>query len=220
MIGDINLKVCGMKRAEDARLAAELGADFLGFIFYPKSPRYLAYEAYEELAPSLPRGPKRVAVMVEPSLDDLRRARETRFDIIQIHARHDTPVEIVRAWSEVVGAANLWLAPKLPPGAALPREWLSLTDTFLVDTFHADGFGGSGRTGDWAGFSRLAEANPGKRWILAGGLGPDNVVAAITASGARFVDVNSGVESHPGSKSPEKLRAVAAALRSHALDSR
>ena len=203
-----------MKRAEDARLAAELGADFLGFIFYPKSPRYLAFEAYEALAPLLPRGPKRVAVMVEPSLEDLRRARETRFDLFQIHARHDTPLETVRAWSEAVGgAANLWLAPKLPPGAPFPDAWLPLADTFLVDTFHAEGFGGSGRTGDWAGFARLAEAHPGRRWILAGGLNPENVAAAIAASGARFVDVNSGVETHPGAKSPEKLRAVAEALR-------
>lgn len=216
MIGDIHLKVCGMKRVEDACLAAELGADCLGFIFFPKSPRYLAYEAYEALAPSLPRGPKRVAVMVEPSLEDLARARAARFGFFQIHARHDTPLESVRGWSEAVGAADLWLAPKLPPGAPFPAAWLPLADTFLVDTFHADGFGGSGRTGDWAGFTRLAEANPAKRWILAGGLNPENVVPAIAASGARFVDVNSGVETHPGAKSPEKLRAVAAALRARA----
>jgi len=201
-----------MRRAEDARLAAELGADFLGFIFYPKSPRYLAFEAYEALAPALPRGPKRVAVMVEPSLDELKRARETRFDLFQIHARYDLPLETVRAWSEAVGAANLWLAPKLPPGAAFPESWLSFADTFLVDTFHAEGFGGSGRTGDWAGFSTRAQAHPAKTWILAGGLGPDNVADAIAKSGARFVDVNSGVETHPGAKSPEKLRAVATAL--------
>ena len=92
MIGDIHLKVCGMRRAEDARLAAELGADFLGFIFYPKSPRYLAFEAYEALAPSLPRGPKRVAVMVEPSLEDLARVRALRFEFFQIHARYDAPL--------------------------------------------------------------------------------------------------------------------------------
>ena len=215
MIGDIHLKVCGMKRAEDARLAAELGADFLGFIFYPKSPRYLAFEAYEALAPLLPRGPKRVAVMVEPALEDLRRARETRFDLFQIHARHDASPETVQAWSDEVGAANLWLAPKLPPGAPFPEAWLPLAETFLVDTFHAEGFGGSGRTGDWAGFAGLAATNPDKRWILAGGLSPENVASAIAASGARFVDVNSGVETHPGAKSPEKLRAVAEALRAH-----
>ena len=218
MIGDIHFKLCGIKRVEDARLAAELGADFLAFNFYPKSPRYLAHETYEALASALPRGPKRVAVMVEPSLEELARVRFVRFEFFQIHARHDLPLETVRAWSEAVGgAANLWLAPKLPPGAAFPEAWLPLADTFLVDTFHTEGFGGSGRTGDWAGFARLAGTYPGKRWILAGGLNPENVVPAIIASGARFVDVNSGVETHPGAKSPEKLRALAAALRACAI---
>lgn len=217
MIGDIHFKLCGITRAEDARLAAELGADFLAFNFYPKSPRYLAAEAYEALAPSLPRGPKRVVVMVEPSLDDLARARDLRFEFFQIHARHDVPLATVRAWNEAVGgAAHLWLAPKLPPGASFPEAWLPLADTFLVDTFHAEGFGGSGRTGDWAGFSRLAEAHANKRWILAGGLNPENVAVAIAASGARFVDLNSGVESAPGLKAAEKLRAIATVLRGRA----
>ncbi len=212
MIGDIHLKVCGMRRAEDARLAAELGADFLGFIFYPKSPRHLAFEAYDALAASLPGGPRRVAVMVEPSVEELAQAKGLRFDFFQIHARHDVSLERVRGWSEAVGAARLWLAPKLPPSAAFPAAWLDLAGTFLVDTFHAEGFGGSGRTGDWAGFAALARVHPDKRWILAGGLAPENVVEAIALSGARHVDVNSGVETNPGVKSPEKLRALAAAL--------
>jgi phosphoribosylanthranilate isomerase len=107
MIGEIHFKVCGLRRVEDARLATELGADFLGFIFYPKSPRHLAFEDYEALAPTLPVGPKRVAVTVEPSLDDLARAKALGFDFFQIHARHDTPVETVRGWSAAVGASAL-----------------------------------------------------------------------------------------------------------------
>jgi phosphoribosylanthranilate isomerase len=212
MIGDIHFKVCGLKRAEDARLAAELGADFLGFILYPKSPRYLPLGDYSELASLLPRGPKRVAVMVEPSLDDLDWAAEAGFDFFQIHARHDLHFGAVNAWSAQVGPERLWLAPKLPPGAPFPEAWGALAETFLVDTFHAEGFGGSGRTGDWGGFSSRARAHPDKRWILAGGLSPENIREAVASSGARFVDVNSGVESAPGEKSPEKLRALAAAL--------
>lgn len=217
MIGDIHFKVCGIRRVEDARLAAELGADFLGFILYPKSPRYLALGDYAELATALPRGPKRVAVMVEPTVDDLDWAQEAGFDFFQIHARHDLPLATVRAWSDTAGAANLWLAPKLPPGAAFPDAWLDLADTFLIDTFHAEGFGGSGRIGDWAGFTARAKAHPEKTWILAGGLGPENIAAALAESGARHVDVNSGVESEPGLKSPEKLRALAAALRARSV---
>jgi phosphoribosylanthranilate isomerase len=213
MIGDIQFKVCGMTRAEDARLAAELGADFLGFILYPKSPRYVPLGDAVELARGAPHGPKRVAVMVEPTLDELDWAQEAGFDRFQIHARADLPLAVVRGWSEAVGARELWLAPKLPPGGAYPADWLPLADTFLVDTYHADGFGGSGKTGDWSGFAALAAAHPEKTWVLAGGLSPDNVTEALRRSGARLLDVNSGVESAPGVKDAAKLRAWAAALK-------
>lgn len=220
MIGDIHFKVCGITRVEDARLAVDLGADFLGFILYPKSPRYFSLGSYAEVADALPRGPRRVAVMVEPSLEDLDWAQEAGFDRFQIHARHDLTLATVRGWSDAVGPANLWLAPKLPPDASFPSAWLDLAETFLVDTFHAEGFGGSGRTGDWTGFSSLARAHPEKTWILAGGLGPENIRAALTKSGTRYVDVNSGVETAPGIKSPEKLRALASALQAFAGDAR
>lgn len=216
MIGETHLKVCGLTRLEDARLAAEIGADFLGFILYPKSPRHLPLGTFSEFATELPRGPRRVAVMVEPSLEDLDWAQETGFDRFQIHARHDLSPATVRGWSDAVGPANLWLAPKRPPGAPFPEAWLDLADSFLIDTFHAEGFGGSGRTGDWAGFASLAKERPRKTWILAGGLGPDNVADALAKSGARYVDVNSGVESGPGLKSPEKLRTLAAVLQASA----
>lgn len=213
MIGDIRFKVCGLTRAEDARLATELGADFLGFILYPKSPRYLSLGDAAELARGAPPGPKRVAVMVEPTLDELDWAQESGFDRFQIHARADTPVAKVVGWSQAVGPRELWLAPKLPPGAAFPADWVPLADTFLVDTYHAEGFGGSGKTGDWSGFAALAASRPEKTWILAGGLSPENVTAARRQSGARFVDVNSGVERAPGVKDAVKLRALAEALR-------
>jgi phosphoribosylanthranilate isomerase len=212
MIGGTLFKVCGLTRATDARLAAELGADYLGFILYPKSPRYLSLADYEALRADLPAGPRRVAVMVEPTAAELAAALAAGFDFFQIHARAESAIAAVAAWSVAVGPARLWLAAKLPPGAAFPAGWLPLADTFLVDTFHAEGFGGSGRTGDWSGFAKLTAAHPEKTWVLAGGLSPDNIAAARAASGARFVDVNSGVESAPGLKSPEKLRALAAAL--------
>jgi phosphoribosylanthranilate isomerase len=212
MIGNTCVKVCGITRADDARLAVELGVDFIAFNLYPKSPRYLSLANYEALRANLPEGARRVAVLVEPTADELTAALEAGFDFFQIHARVEVPFTTVAAWSAAVGQARLWLAPKVPQGVAFPEEWLSLADTFLVDTFHAEGFGGSGRTGDWNGFAKLAAAHPEKTWVLAGGLSPDNVALARSASGSRFLDVNSGVESSPGVKSPEKLRALAAAL--------
>lgn len=212
MINDVQLKVCGQTRAGDARAAAGIGADYLGFILYPKSPRALTIDAYKAMAHNLPERGRRVAVMVEPSSAELAEAAAAGFDYFQIHAAHTTPVETVGGWSLQVGAHRLWLAPKLPPGEDVPAEWLPLAATFLMDTFHAGGFGGSGKTGDWEKFARHRQAYPQHTWILAGGLDPDNVAAALAGSGARFVDVNSGVESSPGVKDLGKLRRLRDAL--------
>ena len=116
-------------------------------------------------------------------------------------------------WSGIAGRDRLWLAPKLPPEADVPAVVRASAQTVLMDTFHAAGFGGSGLTGDWAKFARHRVAFPGNFWFLAGGLNETNIGDALAASGARFVDVNSGVESSPGVKDEAKLRRFADALR-------
>jgi phosphoribosylanthranilate isomerase len=83
----------------------------------------------------------------------------------------------------------------------------------LLDTFHAEGFGGSGKTGDWGKFARHQAAYPENFWILAGGLSAENIGAALAGTGARWVDVNSGVESAPGVKDEGKLKRFVTALR-------
>lgn len=205
MISDIRFKVCGLTRIEDARLAAGAGADFLGFILYPKSPRYLSLAHYAKLKADLPAGVSRVAVMVEPSLSDLMAAQSAGFDRFQIHFNANLPLVRVREWSEIIGSDCLWLAPRLPPGVNVSEHLIPMAETFLLDTFDEETFGGSGKTGDWDKFARHRARFPDRTWILAGGLSPENVHGAITASGADFIDVNSGVEASPGEKSPEKI---------------
>lgn len=212
MIEGIHLKVCGLTSREDAEAAVRVGADWIGFNLYPGSPRFLPLSRYRELAPTLPAG-ARVAVMVEPDDAALTSALDAGFDRVQIHFRHDLPVETVAGWSHAVGVERLWLAPKLPPAADVPVQLLPLAGHFLMDTFHAEGFGGSGRTGDWAKFARHRQNHPDRTWILAGGLNPENIGEALQRSGARFVDVNSGVEVSPGIKDPVRLRQLAAAIR-------
>ena len=210
MIGPLRVKVCGLTSADDAAAAAGIGADFLGFILFPKSPRYLPLERYASLRAGLPALPK-VAVLVAPSEAELAAAQAAGFDFFQVHFPVTDEAAARRAHA-AVGAARLWLAPKLPPEVELPPELLPLADTWLLDTYRADSFGSTGHTGDWAKFRRYRAAQPAKRWILAGGLTPENVAAAVAATGAGMIDVNSGVESAPGRKDPAKLAALRAAL--------
>jgi phosphoribosylanthranilate isomerase len=155
---------------------------------------------------------RKVAVLVEADPARLERLLPFGFDAYQLHFRADAETTALTAWQQTVGRERLWLAPQLAPDAELHPEWLALADTFLCDTFHPGKFGGTGRTGNWPQFRRQAEAHPEKTWILAGGLTPDNLNAAIEATDALFVDVNSGVESAPGIKDPEKLFALWRAL--------
>lgn len=211
MINGIQLKVCGITSAADAQATVGIGADYLGFIFYPNSPRCLSAVRYDAMKSELPIV-KKVAVLVEPSVLDLAALKATGFDYFQIHFKLDTSLARVTEWSEVVTPAKLWLVPQLPPADDVPAELLPLADTFLLDTFHASKFGGTGETGDWTKFQRHQAVHPQKNWILSGGLKPENVVAAIKATSAKFIDVNSGVESSPGVKDPAKLKALAAVL--------
>ena len=209
MINGIRLKVCGLTSLVDAELADRAGADYLGFVLYAKSPRHVTPARFRAMAARLPDR-RKVAVMVEPSAAEL--ATAAGFDFVQIHFPHDLPPDTVAAWAGVVGRQRLWLAPRLPPAATLPPALLPLADTFLFDAFHAEKFGGSGQTADWTKFRQQRELHPEKTWILAGGLNPDNISVALKATGARLVDVNSGIEASPGVKDPAKVAAFVARL--------
>jgi phosphoribosylanthranilate isomerase len=205
MIDGIRLKVCGLTSIVDAEFADRCGADYLGFILYPKTPRYLPLETFDAMGPRLPDR-KKVAVSVEPTLTELAKMKAAGFDYFQIHFRHEVPLAAVAAWSDAIGVDRLWLAPKLPPTLNLAPDLLPLAKYFLLDTFHAEKFGGTGETGDWEKFSRHQAGNEANTWILSGGLNPENIGEAMRRSGARFVDVNSGVESAPGVKDQAKLK--------------
>lgn len=218
MIDGIRLKVCGLTSLVDAEFADRCGADYLGFNLYPKSPRHISLEQYRAMAPRLPER-KRMAVMVSPALAELRAAKESGFDFFQIHFPLETDAKMLTAWSELAGAKHLWLAPKLPPAEDVSASVLDAAKFILLDTFSADKFGGTGHTGDWAKFARLQSAHRDHWWILSGGLNAENIGAALQATGAKFVDVNSGVERAPGVKDEAKLKAFVIALH-HAATAR
>lgn len=208
----VEVKVCGMTRAADVDLALSLGADYLGFIVYPKSPRGLGLVQATGLAARVPAG-QRVVVDVAPSIDDLKRYRDAGFDRFQIHVGLPICEATVAAWSSVVGRERLWLAPRVSPEDVFPQCLLQYADTVLLDTYSKHQVGGTGQTGDFPRFASLQQQYAQTQWVLAGGLAPSNVVDAIARSGACRVDVNSGVESAPGIKDAEKLRELFRVLR-------
>jgi phosphoribosylanthranilate isomerase len=211
MIDGIQIKVCGLTSLVDADFADACGVDYLGFNLYPKSPRYVSLAQFRSMAKRVPERHK-VAVTVEPTAGGLTAMREAGFDLFQVHFRHDTEPGTIEGWSREVGPESLWLAPKLPPGVDVPQAWTGLAKTIMLDTFDESLFGGTGRVGDWPKFRRHREAHRGTTWILSGGLNPENVGGALSGSGARFVDVNSGIESAPGVKDREKLKAFVVAV--------
>src|SRR5436190_7956473 len=110
MIDGVRFKVCGITSLVDAEFADRCGADYLGFILYPKSPRHISLAQFRAMAPRLPLR-RKVAVSVEPTTGELTAMREAGFDYFQIHFRPDavTPAQI-NAWAAVVGSKHLWLA--------------------------------------------------------------------------------------------------------------
>ena len=212
MINGVTLKVCGITSVADARAAVDIGADYLGFILHPASPRYVSPEKYTTMASQLPPV-KKVGVVVQPTTEELARVVALGFDFIQLHFPNEASFFEVATWSDVVPPTRLWMAPRVPPDQELDHAFLPFADTFLVDTFHPEKFGGTGQTGDWAKFKSLQATYPRKSWILSGGLNPQNIAAALAATGATHVDVNSGVESSPGVKDHARLAALLLALR-------
>lgn len=200
------VKVCGLTRQEDVDFALNLGADFLGFILCPESPRGLSLKDATELLAHVPTE-KRVAVDIEPTLDALKRYRDAGFHAFQVHERGSVDLSLLASWSELVGKDRLWFAPRLKSAGNFPKQALKYADTILIDSYTVSQVGGTGKTGDWQGFRDLQKEYAAHRFILAGGLNPDNIADALAISGACHVDVNSGVESQPGVKDALRLKA-------------
>lgn len=212
MINGVQLKICGLTSAADAHAAAGIGADHLGFVLHPESPRHITLERFRELQPELPALPK-VGVIVYSDMDALQRVHDAGFDFVQLHFPNDTAFFEAALWTDIVPPAKLWLAPRVPPGRELDACFVPLADTFLLDAYDPKQHGGTGKTGDWSAFAWLQGKFKKVRWVLAGGLNPENVREALAKSHAKSIDVNSGVEASPGVKDHAKLAALAAALR-------
>lgn len=205
MQNSAKIKVCGLTRLEDVQLALSLGADFCGFIVYPNSPRAVSFDRAAELASHVPPG-KRVLVDVETSTNRLKHINSSCFDFFQIHLKPNSDKSNLAIISDTLGKERLWLAPRLSSKDSFPKEFTIFAETILLDAYQKDLYGGTGHIGDWARFNQLSFLYPQTNWVLAGGLNLANVLEAQSATSARILDFNSGVESSPGFKDSDKLR--------------
>ena len=200
MSGDIRVKICGLTRPADVSAAVAAGASYLGFNFFPKSPRYVDIPGAAALAVEVPDGIAKVALTVDADdalLDALTGA--VPLDMLQLHGGE--PPERVLAVKSRYGL------PVMKVVGVATRDDLALldiharvADQLLVDAKPppgADRPGGNALAFDWNLIAGRRWAVP---WMLAGGLTPENVAEGITRTGARQVDVASGVESAPGIK--------------------
>lgn len=190
----VEVKICGLTRRCDVELAAELGAGYVGFVMVSASPRCVPVERLRELTGGLPSGVKRVGVFADADRETILRAAEGNFDIIQLHGNETREFAAslpYPVWKAVRAVAGTGLEPL--------EEWP--VDRFLFDA----ATGGSGRRCDWSLAARAA-----RRWriMLAGGLSPENIREAIRTVHPAGVDLSSSLETAPGIKSEETMRAL------------
>lgn len=193
------IKICGLTRPEDAVRAADLGADYLGLIFVPSTPRYVEPERAAEIAASVRANretpPKFVGVFRDASNDYMREIASTvGLDFVQLHGRESD--EDIR-FLGIPAIKTFRVSDTLPDTTAHPSA-----EMVLFDTYDDRRVGGTGRRFDW---SLLALYDRSKPFFLSGGLTPDNVAGAISLVRPDGIDTSSGVESAPGIKDHEKL---------------
>lgn len=216
MGSDIKIKICGLTDPADIPAAILAGASYVGFVFFPKSPRHLELEAAAFMAASVPVGIMKVALTVDADdamLDTL--TGQVPLDMLQLHGS-ETPERVAGVKSRyglpVMKAVGIADAGDLPQLETYGR----VADQLLVDAKPpkgADRPGGNAMAFDWTLIAGRRWPVP---WMLAGGLTPENVAQAVRLTGARQVDVSSGVESAPGVKDAEKMRAFVEAAQSGA----
>ena len=212
----MNVKICGLKTKETARAALEAGADFIGLVFFPKSPRHVTLEQASELSLFIKEqspSAKVVALVVNPEDDDLKAIiEEVQPDYIQLHGS-ETPERV----SEIAKRFHTPLIKAIgvkDAGDAAYADDYSTADIILFDAKAdpklTDLPGGNGIPFDWEALKGQKEK---RRFMLSGGLTVENVATAIELTGAPIVDVSSGVESTPGVKDISLIEAFIMAAK-------
>jgi len=203
---DVKVKICGITSVRDAEEAVEAGADALGLMFYPGSPRHITEEMAQTIERRLPPFIIRVGVFADATPEDVFSAmHKCGLNLLQFHGR-ETPEFCRQFGMMTMKAFRIRDAESL---REIPRYE---TDAYLLDSYVAGKAGGTGEVFNWE--LAVEAARFGKPIFLAGGLTPENVAEAVRTVHPFAVDVSSGVEQSPGIKDPKKMRDFIAAVRS------
>lgn len=213
------VKVCGLTKPADAEVACDAGARAVGLVFFPPSPRNVTPSQAREISLATTPGVLKVGLFVDPSDDHLAEVLETvPLDMIQLHGK-EAPERVL----EVRRAQGLPVMKAVPlaerADLAALDAYATVADVVLCDAKAKPGEllpGGNGIAFDWTLLQERRWPGP---WMLAGGLTPQNVARAVALTGASQVDVSSGVESTPGVKDPELIRAFIAAATGQTRES-
>lgn len=204
----VEVKICGMTNIDDARAAIAMGADYIGFVFYAKSPRHVSPAQVAGIVRELGSGVRAVGVFVNETREKaLEIAGKCGLYAVQLHG-DELPADFTAApipiWRAIKFFKNLWTPD--------PAAWNA--ERYLIDATVSGIYGGSGVKADWREAADLAGR---VKVMLAGGLTPDNVSEAISAVRPAGVDVVSGVEAEPGKKDHGKMKSFIAAVEAKNL---
>lgn len=210
---ELEVKICGLSTPETLQAAIDAGANYVGFVFFEKSPRNVTVSLAAQLIKSVPKDVKTVGVFVDPTDDFLHSVLESLpLDIIQLHG-HETPQRTaeIRELRPVIKAISVSNSEDI----IRAKSYFNAADMMLFDAappkdFKTDLPGGNGISFDWGFVSNMECPLP---WILSGGLDIHNIKAAITTGKPPIVDVSSGVESAQGIKSIPKIKAFIKAVK-------
>lgn len=193
----VKVKICGLTNLDDTLDAIELGADYLGFNFYPGSDRFLSEEQAKEIFQEIPSNIQKVGVFVNEAVEEvIDLAIRLNLDYLQFHG--DEPPEelnpLGRPWYKAFRLKDEKILQEIPKYKC---EWV------LIDSYSEKAYGGTGMTAHWDWVRKAGEY--GKKIILAGGLTEENVAMAVATVKPFMVDVASGVERRPGEKDRQRM---------------
>lgn len=199
----MRIKICGITQPDQGCAIATLGATVLGFICVPTSSRYVSPKQIQLVIAQLPENIDRIGVFVNATLEEIGQTVTTcGFTGVQLHGDESPEfchqLRSVLPKIEIIKALRVWSSQALLQ-ADVYASWV---DTLLLDAYHPQQLGGTGKTLDWASLKQFQPSCP---WLLAGGLTPNNVLDALNQVQPNGIDLSSGVERAPGDKDLTKV---------------